>query len=107
MVSTFPDRSQPLERTVEMLKYCGFRWVRGGIEGLTADGPTSVQTFLELHRQTGVRISWGLGSSGTRIEKLLETSRPLDRAGALSDVHLAAHELVGSAWYRAAKWAKH
>ena len=40
--STFPDRGQPLAKTIEMVKYAGFRWVRGGIEGLTARGPTTV-----------------------------------------------------------------
>ncbi len=37
--STFPDRGQPLTKTIEMVKYAGFRWVRGGIEGLTDQGP--------------------------------------------------------------------
>jgi hypothetical protein len=33
VVTSLPDRGQPLPRTVDMIKYCGFRWVRGGIEG--------------------------------------------------------------------------
>ena len=41
--STFPDRGQPLDKTVEMIKYAGFRWVRGGIEGLTDKGPTTLR----------------------------------------------------------------
>jgi hypothetical protein len=65
--TTFPDRGQPLAKTVEMLKYAGFRWVRGGIEGLTAQGPTTVQTYLDLHEQTGVRFSWGLVSGGADL----------------------------------------
>ncbi len=83
VVTTFPDRGQPLARTVEMVKYGGFRWVRGGIEGLTAKGPTTVQTYLDLHAQTGVRFSWGLVSGGTDLARLIETARPLARAGAL------------------------
>ncbi len=83
VVSTFPDRGQPLPRTVEMVKYAAFRWVRGGIEGLTSRGPTTIQTYLELHRQTGVRFSWGLVSGGTDLTKLIETARPLAAAGAL------------------------
>ena len=83
VVTTFPDRGQPLAKTVEMIKYGGFRWVRGGIEGLTEKGPTTLQTYLDLHRQTGVRFSWGLVSGGTDLEKLLETARPLAEAGAL------------------------
>lgn len=83
VVSTFPDRGQPLPKTVEMLKYAGFRWVRGGIEGLTAQGPTTLQTYLDLHRETGVRFSWGLVSGGTDLPKLLETAKVLAAAGAL------------------------
>jgi hypothetical protein len=83
VVTTFPDRGQHLAKTVEMIKYGGFRWVRGGIEGLTARGPTTVQTYLDLHTQTGVRFSWGLVSGGSDLNKLIETARPLAKAGAL------------------------
>jgi hypothetical protein len=83
VVTTFPDRGQPLPRTVEMVRYGGFRWVRGGIEGLTEKGPTTLQTYLDLHRQTGVRFSWGLVSGGTDLKKLLDTGRQLAEAGAL------------------------
>jgi hypothetical protein len=81
--STFPDRGQPLPKTVEMVRYASFRWVRGGIEGLTPQGPTTLQTYLDLHQEAGVRFSWGLVSGGTDIKKLVETARPLARAGAL------------------------
>lgn len=83
VVTTFPDRGQPLARTIEMTRYCGFRWVRAGIEGLSDEGPTTIQTLLELHRETGVRLSWGLGSGGTDLKKLLETGKVLAEAGAL------------------------
>ena len=83
VVSTFPNRGQPLAKTVEMLRYGGFRWVRAGIEGLRDSGPTTIQTFLDLHRETGVRLSWGLGSGGTNVKKLLETGKVLAKAGAL------------------------
>ncbi|MGH7442547.1 MAG: glycosyl hydrolase, partial [bacterium] len=83
VVSTFPDRGQPLPKTIEMVKYGGFRWVRGGIEGLTEKGPTRLQTYLDLHRQTGVRFSWGLVSGGSDVKKLLDTARPLAKADAL------------------------
>jgi hypothetical protein len=33
VVSSFPNRGQPLARTVSMIRYTGIRWVRGGIEG--------------------------------------------------------------------------
>ena len=71
VVTTFPDRGQPLAKTIEMVRYCGFRWVRAGIEGLSDKGPTTIQTFLDLHRETGVRLSWGLVSGGTDVKKLV------------------------------------
>jgi hypothetical protein len=83
VVTTFPDRGQPLARTIEMVRYCGFRWVRAGIEGLSDTGATTLQTFLDLHRETGVRLSWGLVSGGTDVTKLLETGKALAAAGAL------------------------
>jgi cyclophilin family peptidyl-prolyl cis-trans isomerase len=83
VVTTFPDRGQPLPKTIEMIKYAGFRWVRGGIEGLSSRGPTTLQTYLDLHRQTGVRFSWGLVSGGSDLPKLLDTGRELARADAL------------------------
>lgn len=83
VVTTFPDRGQPLAKTIEMIKYCGFRWVRAGIEGLSDKGPTTIQTFLDLHRQTGVRLSWGLVSGGTDVGKLVDTAKILAKAGAL------------------------
>jgi len=81
--STFPDRGQPVDKTVEMVKYLGFRWMRGGLEGLTANGPTTVQTYLDLHQMTGVRFSWGLVSGGTDFPRLIETARQLALADAL------------------------
>jgi hypothetical protein len=83
VVSTFPDRGQPLPKTIEMVKYAGFRWIRGGIEGLTEKGPTTLQTYLDLHKETRARFSWGLVSGGTDLKKLLETARPLAKADAL------------------------
>ena len=83
IVSTFPDRGQPLEKTIDMVRFCGFRWVRAGIEGLTDKGPTTIQTFLDLHRATGVRLNWGLVSGGSDVKKLIETGKVLAEAGAL------------------------
>jgi hypothetical protein len=83
VVTTFPDRGQPLPKTIQMIKYGGFRWVRGGIEGLTAKGPTTLQTYFDLHKETGVRFSWGLVSGGTDLQKLIETGKQLAKAGAL------------------------
>lgn len=83
VVSTFPDRGQPLPKTIKMVKYAGFHWVRGGIEGLTTDGPTTLQTYLDLHKETGVRFSWGLVSGGADLKKLIETGKKLSAADAL------------------------
>ena len=83
IVTTFPDRGQPIERTVEMVRYCGFRWLRAGIEGLSTNGPNTIETMLELHRQTGALLNWGLVSGGSNLEKLMETGLVLARNGAL------------------------
>ena len=83
IVSTFPDRGQPLARTIEMIRYCGFRWVRAGIEGLSDEGPTTIQTFLDLHRETGVLLSWGLvvtrGPDGGRQNIGIYRQQPIGR----------------------------
>jgi hypothetical protein len=81
--TTFPDRGQPLEKTVEMIKYTGIRWARGGIEGLKEQGPTTLQTYLDFNKQTGIRFSWGLVSGGTDLKKLIETGKQVAAAGAL------------------------
>jgi hypothetical protein len=81
--TTFPDRGQPLDKTVEMIKYVGFRWVRGGIEGLSDKGPTTVQTYVDLNKKTGVRFSWGLVSGGTNLTKLIDSAKKLAEADAL------------------------
>lgn len=81
--SSLPDRGQPLARTIDMVRYGGFRWIRAGIEGVTDDGPTTIATFLELHRATGVKFSWGLLSGGTDIAKLTRTARILAEHDAL------------------------
>lgn len=83
IVSTFDDRGQPYSKTLEMLKYGGFRWLRGGIEGLSENGPLTLNTFLALHREAGVKISWGLGSGISDLDRLLATGRILADAGAL------------------------
>ena len=47
IVTTFPDRGKPIKKTIEMVKYCGFRWVRGGIEGVKGGGHGST-TWVPL-----------------------------------------------------------
>ena len=83
VVSTFEDRGQPYDKTLAMLRYGGFRWLRGGIEGLSDTGPLTMKSFLNLHSQAGVKISWGLGSGISDVERLVATGRILAKAGAL------------------------
>jgi hypothetical protein len=81
--STSVERGQPTDKTIAMLKYCGFAWLRGGIEGARSTDPTMLATLLKIHRATGVKFSWGLLSGGTDIPKLLATGRTLALADAL------------------------
>lgn len=83
VVSTFEDRGQPYDKTLAMLRYGGFRWLRGGIEGLSDTGPLTMESFLNLHKQAGVKISWGLGSGISDVDRLVATGRILAKAGAL------------------------
>lgn len=83
VVSTFEDRGQPDAETLAMVRYGGFRWLRGGIEGLTEKGPLRIDSFLRLHREAGVKISWGLVSGSADLDRLLSTGRILAKAGAL------------------------
>lgn len=76
--SAISVRGENLEKTIECSKFLGIRWLRAGIEG-----NIPVQQYIDLHRQTGVRFSWGFGSGGTNIPKLLETARQVAEAGAL------------------------
>jgi hypothetical protein len=39
--------------------------------------------YIELHQQAGVRFSWGFGSGGSDLGKLIETGRQMAAAGAL------------------------
>jgi hypothetical protein len=72
-----------LDKTIEMVRCGGFRWVRAGIEGLTDDGPTTIQTFLDLDKATEARVSWGLVSGGNDVKRLIDTGKILANAGAL------------------------
>ncbi|MCW3053745.1 MAG: putative glycosyl hydrolase [Chthonomonadales bacterium] len=76
--SAISKRGEMLAHTIECTKYLGLRWFRSGTEG-----GLPVQDVLELHKATGARVSWGLLSGGTDIEKLLDTAHPLAAAGAL------------------------
>ncbi len=81
--TTFPDRGQPLDVKGNVDEARLLDLLRAAIEGVTDRGPTTMQTFLDLHRQTGVRFSWGLGSGGSNLPKLIETARILAAADVL------------------------
>jgi hypothetical protein len=77
-LSAISVRGESLQKTIECTRYLGARWLRAGIEG---DIP--IQQFVEFHKQAGLRFSWGLGSGGSDIAKLIETGRQIETAGAL------------------------
>ncbi len=76
--SAISGRGENLPQTLACAKYLGVRWMRAGIEG---DIP--IEQFLELHKQAGLRFSWGLGSGGSDLDKLLTTARQMAAGGAL------------------------
>ena len=70
------SRSRPApDKTIEMIKYAGFRWVRGGIEGLRDRGRPPCRPIIDLHQATGVRFSWGLVRGGADLKRLIDTAR--------------------------------
>jgi len=77
-LSAISVRGENLQKTIESTRYLGIRWLRAGIEG-----NVPIQHFVDVHKQAGVRFSWGLGSGGTNISKLIETARQIEAAGAL------------------------
>lgn len=73
--SAIDKRGETLEDTIRCAKYTGIRWFRAGIEG-----DTSIDSFVRLHDETDVRFSWGIGSGGSDIDKLITTARKLEKA---------------------------
>jgi len=76
--SAIDRRGESLDKTIACAKYLGIRWFRSGIEDCR-----DVRVFLDLHRQTGARLSWSPGSGGSDLPRLLETARQLAAADAL------------------------
>ena len=76
--SSVSTRGEALPNTIKAAKYIGLGWIRAGYEG-----NIPVTDLIELHRQTGVRFSYGLGSGGTDIPRLLAGARQLAAADAL------------------------
>ena len=76
--SAVSRRGETLQKTISAAKYIGLGWIRAGYE---SDIP--VKDLVDLHHQTGVRFSYGLGSGGTDIPRLLAGARQLAAADAL------------------------
>lgn len=76
--SAISARGESLQKTIDCARYLGLRWFRAGIEG---DIP--IRDFVELHQKAGVRFSWGLGSGGSDLDRLIRTSREVAAADAL------------------------
>jgi hypothetical protein len=77
-LSAISVRGESLEKTIECSRYLGIRWLRAGIEG-----HIPLEQLIKLHQEAGVRFSWGFGSGGADLGKLIETARPVAQAGAL------------------------
>jgi len=76
--SAISVRGENLKNTIACAQYLGARWFRAGIEG-----NVPIEQFIQLHQQAGLRFSWGLGSGGTNLTKLIETAHQMANAGAL------------------------
>jgi hypothetical protein len=76
--SAISVRGENFEKTLECVRYLGVHWLRAGIEG-----HVPIQQYIDLHRETDVRFSWGLGSGGSNISKLIETAKQVAAADAL------------------------
>jgi hypothetical protein len=76
--SAISKRGETLSNTITAARFLGLRWFRVGYESRIP-----VADLIELHRQTGVRFSYGLMSGGTDLARLLEGARQLAAAGAL------------------------
>ena len=76
--SSISRRGETLQDTIKAARFIGLGWIRAGYEG---DIP--IEDLLALHAQAGVRFSYGLGSGGTDIPRLLAGGRRLAAAGAL------------------------
>ncbi|MGC4047885.1 MAG: hypothetical protein QM758_29165 [Armatimonas sp.] len=76
--SSISRRGETLEKTIEAVKYTGLGWIRAGYEG---DIP--IEDLIKLHQATGLKFSYGLGSGGNDIPRLLAGARRLAAEGAL------------------------
>jgi hypothetical protein len=77
-VSSVSRRGETLEGTVQCMKYTGLRWLRAGYED---NAP--LNDFIQLHRQAGTVVSYGLLSGHSDIQRLINDAKQLAKADAL------------------------
>ena len=76
--SAVSRRGENLASTMDVARYLGLRWIRAGYES-----GIPIADLIALHRQAGVRFSYGLMSGGNDLARLLDGARQLATAGAL------------------------
>lgn len=81
--SAVSRRGESLQKTIEISKYLGVRWVRLGYEG-----GLPVSDLINLHAATRMRFSYGLLSGGTNIPLLIDNAKQLAAVGALLAVEV-------------------
>lgn len=74
-------RGESLDKTIEVTKYLGIRWIRSGYEG-----GLPVEDLLMLHAKNGIKFSYGLLSGGNDIPLLLKGAQKLASAEALLSI---------------------
>jgi len=77
-VSSISRRGETLEGTIDCIKYTGLRWLRTGFKD---NAP--IAELAQLHKQTGVLLSYGLGSGNANIQQLITDAKKLSSVGAL------------------------
>ena len=78
VVSSISRRGETLSGTIDCVKYTGLRWLRAGYED-----DATIEDFVQLHKKTGVLLSYGLLSGHSDIPRLISGAQQLASAGAL------------------------
>jgi hypothetical protein len=76
--SSISTRGETLEQTSKAIDYLGISWIRTGYEG-----NVPVTDLIQLHKETGIKYSYGLLSGGTDIQKLVQNGKALSTENAL------------------------
>lgn len=78
VVSSITGRGETLSGTIDAINYTGIRWIRCGLED-----KISTKDMISLHKETGVKIVFGLLSGGNNVSAVIDTARILAKAGVL------------------------